>query len=543
MVGLLATTVVAAGGLRLATAQGDDRCEGPARLAVTASPDIAPVLRDVAARLVQAGDGCAQVEVTAASSVEVITGLARGDIRPPDVWVPDSSLWLQRADVDALASVTQAPSVAASPLVLALTRGAAGRLAASGAPTIGDVLAGANADRLTVELSAERLSPARVGAVLALSAATTGLPSARAALAATLRSVRATPGETTVATVQSQTPDDPPLITPLPEQAVWHANTRTAPAAGARPLVAVYPGSVTYDYPYAVLTERAGRAQLADQLFGLLRGSTAQALLATAGFRGPDGAANPRLRGHGVDGTRVVPPEPLGEGSVALAERTLAGVSEDARLLTVLDVSGSMAWPVAGPAGTGPTRARIARGAAAQGLALYPDSTEVGLWVFPGASGPYDEVAPVTTLGPVRSSLAEALAGVRAGKRGGTPLYAATLAAVRAQQRAWQPGKVNAVIVLSDGRDTRSAVDLPAVLDRLRQVADSARPVPVITVAFGPQSDREALDAISRASDGASYHADTGADIRRIFLDALGRRGCRPDCSAPLPASTQESAP
>lgn len=528
--GALAVTTAVAGGVWLAGALGDDACANQKRLDVTASPDIAPALREVAARLERGREGCVRVAVRAQSSLDVIDGLSHGNIRPPDVWVPDSSLWLTRADVDALASVKNAPSVAASPLVLAVTRRSAETLAPSGTPGVGDLLTAADAGHLAVTLSDQRLSPARVGAVLALSSATAELPDARAALASVLRSVEASPVESTPTALTSGTTSTTPLAMPLPEQSVWQANQDLTRAAGDE-LVAVYPGAVTYDYPYAVLTQDSTRAQVADEFFGLLRGGVAKHHLEAAGFRDADGAANDRLSGDGVDGDRVVRPEPVGAGSLALAERTLAGVSEDARLLVVMDVSGSMAWPVSGPAGVGPSRVRIAREAASEGLSLYPDTTQVGLWTFPGTKAAYDEVSPITDVGPVRSRLGAALGSIQAVPDGGTPLYAATLAAVRAEQRTWTAGKVNAVVVLSDGENTEGRVDLTTLLTQLRQVRDSDRPVPVITVAFGPQSDAWALAAISKASSGAAYHADSKADIRQIFLDALGQRGCRPDCA------------
>jgi hypothetical protein len=59
---------------------------------------------------------------------------------------------------------------------------------------------------------------------------------------------------------------------------------------------------------------------------------------------------------------------------------TLDAVHRDARLLAVVDVSGSMAAPA--PGAEGSSRLALALGAAAAGLQLYPDSTEVGLWSF-----------------------------------------------------------------------------------------------------------------------------------------------------------------
>jgi Mg-chelatase subunit ChlD len=129
-----------------------------------------------------------------------------------------------------------------------------------------------------------------------------------------------------------------------------------------------------------------------------------------------------------------------------------------------------------------------------------------------------------------RRSLAASLAGLREVPRGGTPLYATTLAAARAMRASWDPKRVNAVVVLSDGKDTEGGVSLSALTAALRSFRDSARPVPIVTIGFGPDRDGRSLAAIADASGGAYYPADSAKDIRKVFLDALGQRTCRPDC-------------
>jgi hypothetical protein len=202
-------------------------------------------------------------------------------------------------------------------------------------------------------------------------------------------------------------------------------------------------------------------------------------------------------------------------------------------LLALLDVSGSMAWGVAGPDAPGPSRLRLATEAARRGMSFYPDTTEVGVWVFPGTrpDEPVRRLAPVTGLESARGRLASALSSIAPVASGGTPLYAATLAAVREVRDGWENGLVNAVVLLSDGHDTGGGPSLQQLLDTLRSVRTSARPVPVVTIGFGPDSDGAALAAISAASGGAAYRARDARALRQVFLDAVGQRACRPDCT------------
>jgi Mg-chelatase subunit ChlD len=286
-----------------------------------------------------------------------------------------------------------------------------------------------------------------------------------------------------------------------------------------------------------VLAASSGRRELAADLLASLTTPAGQRTVMTAGFRDARGAPSPVVgTDAGADGAQVVATSPVSGEALDLAERTLAVVNQDASLLAVMDVSGSMAWPMSGPDGSGPSRIRIATRAAAEGMSLYPDSTAVGLWLFPkpGDDRAHQEVAPVAPLaqGDRRRRLARTLGGIQAIPGGNTPLYAATAAAVRAQQRSWQPDKINAVIVLSDGANTiERAGGLSGLLDELRAAKASRRPVPVITVAFGPEADAASLARISRASGGVAYRASEGRGVREIFLDALGQRVCRPDCS------------
>jgi Ca-activated chloride channel homolog len=524
---VLATLVLGSGAAFAFRTNGSDACspDGPA-VHVSAAPDIAPVVSAAASTFGNRNAGCVSFDVVAQEPASLIASLADGAIRPPDVWVPDSSLWLTRADDDKVTDVpspTSARSIATSPLVLAVSSAVAERIPHTGTrPEVGDLVAAYQAGaEVPVQISDQRLLPARVGAIVALQAATSERPDSRAALTALLRSAEK-PGSASESAV------------PVPEQSVWAANKAGAPAHR----VAIYPGGASYDYPFVVLSQKTYVRKTAGRLLDSLRSTNGQAKVRAAGFRDVSGKADPTLTAaRGVDGTLSAPLQPLDDASLQQAERTLESVTMDARLLAVIDVSGSMARAVP-EAGPGATRFSLAREAAVRGLSLYPDTTDVGLWVFSqnlNGDTDYREIVPVSPLSGTagRDRLAQALASASPIPDGNTALYDTALAAVRAVRQGWVPGRVNAVVLLSDGENTdRTGLTLDQLVAALQSENDPARPVPVITIAYGPESDAQSLAQISAATGGAAYTSRDPQQIQQVFLDAVGQRACRPDCAA-----------
>ncbi|MDP9219972.1 MAG: substrate-binding domain-containing protein, partial [Actinomycetota bacterium] len=107
------------------------RCDGLVRLTVVASPDHAGVLEGLAQRWSDTnpavGGRCVRVDVVSKRSDEMAYRLSaswdtRRDGRQPDVWAPDASTWLQRArNGDALLG-SRNPSLARTPVVVAMPR-------------------------------------------------------------------------------------------------------------------------------------------------------------------------------------------------------------------------------------------------------------------------------------------------------------------------------------------------------------------------------------------------------------------------------------
>jgi Ca-activated chloride channel family protein len=534
--GALVLSLVTAAGVVLTVAEPAQACD-PARttLEVIAAPDIAPAIAAVVRDRddLRAPESCPQVRVRAEADSDVLTLLTDGATPRPDVWIPSSSLWVEHARTDALASPTWQTSIASSPLVLAVARPLADHLRADGsAPGSADVAAAGLQGDVVLSISDPATSPATVGLIVGLQATLADQPDGRIVLAALVRGARTGLAGSAESNPLSVLDAASSAAVPVPEQAVWAHQE-----AGGPPVVGIYLNNATtpFDYPYTVLTAEGAATATAHRLQTALTDAAGQDHIRRTGFRGLDGVGHRVTEASGIDGSQpstVAAPDIV---AVEQVRQSIAAVKRDARLLAVLDVSGSMAGPAPGPEGI--TRLDLAAQAAAAGLQLYPDSTEVGLWSFSEdvtPAGDHSELVPIAPLtAPAvggRTALGEALAGLQPVPDGGTALYETTLAAVRAVRAAWDPARVNAVVLLSDGEDTDDGIGLDELLTTLRQEQADGRAVPVITIAYGTDAGAIPLAAISEATYGASYRTTDPSRIRDVFLDALGQRACRPQC-------------
>lgn len=529
---LLTAVVLASGGVVTAAAQtSSDGCspQGP-RLHVAVSPELADAVEETVQAQAGSAGACVPVTVHSRAAADVLTASAEGARRRPDVWIPDSSTWLARPEALEVGLPAQGPSVARSPLVIAVPSAVADGLRSGQRLDLARLLLAGPRGGLRLALPAPRSSAATVGAVLALRAALADHPDARPLVTAAVRSApSALPADP--AQLLERSAAGPALAVPVSEQAVaTYARTPDAVPFTAVPLPA---DALDLDYPFLVLTEDDRRQEQARGLLRALRSEEGKDLLVARGFRDADGRSEAAADGRPGSAPRV----PTAE-AVLSAVRFVEAVTGPARVLAVLDVSGSMRQPVPGTGGL--TRLQATVRAAGGGLALYPDDTHIGLWIFstdltPGRD--HAELVPVGRLDAVvggrtgRQRLAAALASVQPVPSGGTGLYDTVLAAVRSMTRSFVPGRMHTVVLLSDGKnEDAQGIGLSQVRASLLREQDPDRPVRVVTIALGPGSDTAALSALSRATGGASYVAATPGDIRRVFLDAVGQRSCRPSC-------------
>jgi ABC-type Fe3+ transport system substrate-binding protein len=513
---LVGVLLLAGGLVWWLAARGD--CEERRPVAVTVAPEIAEVAERVLAEPMPLGDGaCAVAEVTARDPLQTVGDLGTADPAAlPDVWVPDSSLWVARAGD---APLEDAGSMASSPVVLATSRAAAEELGwTDEPPSWGDA---AGADRPL----AVRDPTATAAAVAALAAVEASLgDEADDAIADVVltasRDGAPTPEEALEA---AATGGADAALVPVSEQRVLAAD------AGAENLVAVYPddGSPVLDFPVLRVGSSDGDRAAVDAVVRALTSDAARAEALDAGFRGEGGAA-PSGAGE-ANGVREAAPEPLPLEPAAVEDLLgrLAELDRPVRMLEVIDVSASMGDPV----GNG-TRATLARDAAKSALALFPDTSAVGLWVFARElEGGEDwvELVPTRNLDadageqPQRDTLMGQLDSVPGRLTpGGTGLFDTTLAAVRAAREDYDPAYVSSVVVITDGRDEdEGTIGLDRLVATLRIEADPDRPVEVIGVGVGPDADLGALQRIAEVTGGVAYHAVEERDMERVLFDAL----------------------
>nr|WP_161556607.1 substrate-binding and VWA domain-containing protein [Micromonospora acroterricola] len=509
--------------------RGVPQCAERVRLRVVAAPVIAPAL-DRIARASVGHQPCVSVVVEARDSGGVAGELANGaDVA--DAWLPESTFWLRRARAAGAFEVpAQGTSVASTPVVLAVTDPAARRLGWPAKPLAWASLVGPKARGVTVGVPDPAADPAGVGALLGVRALAAGEREPAAAVAAVLRRLAGRTFGPDGAGALPAGADLPGRVDAAvtSEQAVLGHNALAERAK----LVAAYPEVAvpSLDLPYVVLPAATGptRDAAAGFLPDLLS-AQARDIVTSYGFR-TAGGFPPAMPGDGRLRPEERAPAALpGEETVTELLTGWSGVQRSARILTVLDISGSMAARVPG---TGGNRLDATVRAAREGAGLLLDNSELGIWVFStkvDGDRDYQEILPVAPLGRQRARLAERLASVRVKPGGGTGLYDATLAAYRDARRHWTPGRINLVLVMTDGRneDTES-IGRARFLAELADLQDPARPLPIVFIGLGKDVDPDELNAIAKASGGQVFRTEQPSGIRQIFFSALADLSCLP---------------
>ncbi|HEY8534593.1 MAG TPA: substrate-binding domain-containing protein [Micromonospora sp.] len=541
------------------------RCEGELPLTVAAAPEIAPAV-DAAARQWSADgaavDGvCVTVQVSAVDPVDVAAvvasqhgvalagvGQASGDAVVPDVWIPDSSTWLARLRTAAAGFAPgNGGSIASSPVVIAMPEPVAASL---GWPSkkigwndlLKQVTIGTKLRTGIVEPSRDA---AGLSGLLALTAAAQASGAdAQQATTAALRALATGksalrddllarfPRSTDTATVASAL-----SVAPLSEEDVIAYNAAKPPI----PLAALYlePAPPSLDYPYAILpgTDPAKTAA-AQGLYGVLTTASFRSRLGPLNLRAPDGTWGegfvPPVGAPSPAGS--VTPSPADGGGTAAGgldpdavDRALSAwtaVTLPGRMLAVIDISGSMLERV--PAAGNATRMQVTIAAAQRGLALFDDSWAVGLWVFStelDGTRPWREIAPIGPLSTQRGELQAALNAIRPKVNGGTGLYDTTLAAYKKVQEEWEPGRVNSVVVMTDGvNENPGGISRKKLLDELKRIVDPDRPIQVIMLGIGQGVNKAELESIVDVTGGGAFVAEDPTKIGDIFLKAISLR-------------------
>ncbi|MEU6076092.1 VWA domain-containing protein [Micromonospora sp. NPDC047074] len=571
---LHATTAAAAVGVLAVTAGGwfgyqqlaQPDCSGRIELSVAVAAELAPAVDAAAAEWVKDGaavDGtCVAVNVAASNPVDVAAtvaakhgvtlagvGQASGTAVSPDVWVPDSSSWLLRLKTGGATAFDpdNGASIARSPVVVAMPEPVAARL---GWPqkkfSWAQLLQQVQSDKpLRTGIVEPTRDAAGLSGLLSLTAAASasGGPDAESDKVAALRALAT--GRSALRPdllARFPTASDPTTIASslgaaaLSEEDVIQYNSTKPPV----PLAALYlePAPAPLDYPYAVLPGiEPAKASAARVLYDVLTTAGFRDRLASQSLRAPDGNW-----GAGFDAPQGAPspaggtPKPPANGggsapggldpqAVERAVSSWSIATQSGRMLAIIDVSGSMKEKVANAGNA--TRQQVTAEAARRGLNLFDDSWSIGLWTFSTelvGSRDHRELVAIAPLSRQRGKLEQALGSIRSSS-GNTGLYDTVLAAYQEVQEDWEPGRVNSVVLFTDGKNEDSdGITQQRLLTELNKIKDPERPVQVVIIGIGGDVSAAELKSITDVTGGGAFVTEDPTKIGDIFLKAIALR-------------------
>jgi hypothetical protein len=524
-------------------ASAEAGCAETEQLSVVADTSIAPALTEIAEKFDAGSDLCVTTEITAQDSADTAAVVASGG-QEADAWIPESSVWLDRMNATAT-SLGQSPpevdvreSIASSPVVFAGAATKATELAAepvSWARVLGGTL--------PTILPDPEASAASLAGLLALRGHSSP-DDPRQFAGAMIELGKSIPASTGAAFGTVSASADPAVVVTSEAQVAAYNLDEPAEA-----LVAAYPvdGTVSLDYPFvrmsapdaaadddaaadAAAAEEgvATRSELLDAFEAAVRKGTKS--LAADGFRAPDGTGELDITGLGAE----APSASAALDGAAQLEilRAWSVLTLRSRMLAVIDVSGSMEEP----AENGLRRIDIFQQAAVGAMQKFSGEVELGVWVFSTARNgdlDYEDLSPIAPLGDAAHSqeIAGIIQSLPARLGGATGLYDTTLAAVQRVRETYDPEKVNSVLLFTDGKnEDENGIDIDTLLAELAKIDDPTKPVPVIMIGFGPDTDLAAMQRIAQATKGAAYSASKPEDLGTVLVDALSQRSCRPNC-------------
>lgn len=562
-------------------ASAGGRCGGDElTLAVTASSEKAQLMKQLATAYTGEGhavDGrCVRVEVTSKASGGAMAALAKGwdeatDGPRPDVWTPASSGWVRLLEQRTLATdrpkliPASIPKIAASPLVIAMPRPMAQALgwpkkqlgwsdvlelsqddtgwARHGHPEWGQFRLG----KTNPNFSTSGLN-ATIGAYFAATRLSSDLTEKDLASPKTRKFVEGVErsvvhyGDTTLTFLSNlQRADDQGAglsyisAVTVEEKSVWdynQGNPTGDPATLGQhpkpkvPLVAIYPkeGTLLSDHPWVVLTapwvDDAKRKASAD-LLAFLQGAEARAKFQEFAFR--DGQDKPGPLVNEANGLlRDEPRALLSPPAPRVLDKLLrswASLRKQATVLLVIDTSGSMGEQVAG---TGRSKLELAKQAARNSLSQFASGDQVGLWMFSTQLDGETDYRELVPIGPMdsqrRAQLGERIDGLQPG--GGTGLYDTSLAAHQFVEGRASADDINAVVLLTDGRNEDNGISLDNLLSQLR-TEEGARSVRLFTIGYGEDADLGTLRRISQTTNAAAYDSSDPTSIDQVFTAVI----------------------
>jgi ABC-type Fe3+ transport system substrate-binding protein len=559
-----ALVLVVAGGTALAARSGllslGGACDGKTvHLDIAASPDVAPALRDaadLASKKHLTSDGqCLDTRVQAGDSYKIADSLRKGGkgARDYEAWVPDSSLWIQRAGLGGNATpVTAMGNIASSPIGISMVPSAAKSMGWPAKQYTWAQLTGAamEGDKLRLGTADPARSATGLLALTQLGASTKKSESdgdTQAAAMAKALSQRTTDSDgrltDTLARDSSGTEQGNPRRNQalfLSEQSSYRYNATAGDKDG---LELFYPkdGSPQLDYPFALVDEgvkSTDERRAAIRFMTLLGEDAGIRILDRHGFRTddeePSDAVVAGAGGRSPQPYAASDSEPPTDKELQETLGMWTITVQSARITVVVDASASMANYVPG---RNQSRMEVTKASMLQALATFTPEDEIGLWEFAtllDGNRDYRRLVPTERLGDrkgggsQRDRLSEAFSGLQPVPGGATGLYDTTLAAYKEATSSYRNGKFNALVVVTDGANQDpGSISRSNLVSRLQSLADPQHPVPLIAIAVGPDADKDEVEQISGATGGSGHQVSDPAEIHAVILKAIVEAGAK----------------
>lgn len=295
------------------------------------------------------------------------------------------------------------------------------------------------------------------------------------------------------------------------EQLVVYFNRQ--PQRPAR-LVAIYPaeGTLWEDHPLA-LVETANLSGFHRETYQALRdyltSSATQQQVLQAGYRPADlsipiqGAASPINSTNGVD-----PNQP--QTTLQVPSPSVVDIVRDVWWLTkrhtnvylVVDTSGSM---------EGDKLARVKEALITFLEQIKGEQERVGLIAFASSVYHVDELERIRDN---RARLLATIGGLTA--EGNTALLDAVREAYERLQHLADRERINAIVVMTDGKENNSWTSLGELETEIRRGNAQGVPIVIFCIAYGEDADMETLQRIAEASGGMVRTGDLET-IRKLY--------------------------
>ncbi len=304
------------------------------------------------------------------------------------------------------------------------------------------------------------------------------------------------------------------------------------------PLVAVYPeeGTLFSDNPFFILADAewvsAEQAAAAELFTSFVQEPANQERVLEFGFRPGNievPLADPVTAENGVDPEQPTTTLDTPDSDVMVdLINQWSQTRKPAQVLLVLDVSGSMAEFAS--SGSRDTKLDLATRAATTALEQFIDTDVVGLRIFstdlgvdPETGEPVDylDLVPLGPISENRTALEEALSGLL--PVAGTPLYTVTRDSFTFIADNFDPDRINAVVLLTDGEnDDPRNDDRAALLEVLAAATgENATQVRVFPIQYGEGADGSDLQLIAEATNARSYDASDPRSIDQVFTAVI----------------------